>query len=135
MSRQGHITNYPTATQTKSWTPVGWLMALAAVTVFAFALANYKPHLPSTQATAQNNSAQSMQLESDDQQVMSQMSQQDAEVKLAYENGLKEANAYIADAERAVKQNPEDSAAQEQLLEAHEQKEMLYQMATARSLP
>ena len=136
MSRQGHITSYPTATQqAKSWTPLGWLMALAALTVFAFVLANYKPHLPSTQATAQNNSAQPMQLESDDQQVMSQMSQQDAEVRLAYENGLKEANAYIADAERAVKQNPQDSAAQEQLLEAHEQKDMLYQMATARSLP
>jgi hypothetical protein len=131
MSPRGQITNYPTATETKSWTPVGWVMALAAMIVFAAVLINYKPHLPPAQVTAQNSGAQSAQLESDDQQVISQMSQQDEGVRKAYEDGLKEANAYISDAEQAVKQDPQDAAAQEQLLEAHQQKEMLYQMATA----
>ena len=110
-------------------------MALAAMIVFAAVLINYKPHLPSTPVPAQNSGAQSAQLENDDQQVISQMSQQDADVRRAYEDGLKEANAYIADAEQALRQDPQDAAAQEQLLEAHQQKEMLYQMATARSLP
>lgn len=131
----GHITNYPTATQTKSWTPIGWVMALAAMIIFTAVLINYKPHLPSTQLPAQNNGAQSAQLESDDQAMISRISQQDENVRRAYEDGLKEANAYIADAEQAVKQDPQDTEAQEQLLEAHQQKEMLYQMATARSLP
>lgn len=135
MSRLGHTLTYPTPTQTKSWTPVGWLMALAAVTVFAAVLVNYKPHLPATQSAAQNSSVPSSQLASDDQQVISQMSQQDPAVGRAYEQSLKETNAYISDAEQAVRLDPEDAVAQQQLVEAHAQKEMLYQMATARALP
>jgi hypothetical protein len=34
-----------------------------------------------------------------------------------------------------VNRDPQDPMAQQQLLEAYQQKEMLYQMATARSLP
>jgi hypothetical protein len=134
MSRQGHSLTYPTPTQSKSWTPLGWILALAFITVFAAVLVTYKPHLPAQQATAQNSSTQPAQLGSDDRQVISQMSQQAPQVRRAYEAGLKEADAYISDAEQAVKLDPEDAAAQDQLVEAHEQKEMLYQMATARSL-
>lgn len=135
MSRQGHSLTYSTPTQTKSWTPVGWLMALAAITVFAAVLVNYKPHLPTTQSTAQNSSVQSSQLARDDQQVISRMSQEDPAVGRAYEESLKETNAYISDAEQAVRLDPEDAVAQQQLVEAHAQKQMLYQMATARALP
>ena len=135
MSRLGHSLTYSTPTQAKSWTPVGWLMAVAAITVFAAVLVNYKPHLPSTQPAAQNSSVQSAQLGSDDQQVISRMSQEDPAVGRAYEQGLKEANAYISDAEQAVRLDPDDAMAQQQLVEAHAQKEMLYQMATARALP
>jgi hypothetical protein len=134
MSRMGQITNYSTRTETKSWTPVGWVMALAAMIVFAAVLVNYKPHLPSQQLTAQNSGAPSAQLESGDQQMISQVSQQDPDVRRAYEDGLKEANAYISDAEQALKADPQDAEAQEQLLEAHQQKELLYQMAASRSL-
>jgi hypothetical protein len=107
-------------------------MALAAMMVFAAVLVNYKPHLPSQQLTAQNSGAPSAQLESDDQQMISQVSQQDADVRRAYEDGLKEANAYISDAEQALKADPQDAAAQQQLLQAHRQKELLYQMAASR---
>jgi hypothetical protein len=132
MSRKGHTLTYPTPTESKSWTPIGWMMALAAITALTAVLVNYKPQLPAPPATAQNGSTQSVQLGSDDQQLISQMSQQDQRLGQAYEAALKEANAYISDAEKAVKLDPQDAAAQEQLVEAHEQKEMLYQMATAR---
>ena len=108
-------------------------MALAALIVFAAVIINYKPHLPSQQLTAQNSSATTAQLESDDQQTIAQVAQQGPEVRRAYEDGLKEANAYISDAEQAVKQDPQDITAQADLLEAHQQKDMLYQMAAARS--
>ena len=132
MSRLGQIMTYPTPTQSKSWTPVGWLMALAAITVFAAVLVIYKPHLPVAQSTAQNSSTQPVQLATDDQQVIGQMSEQDPGVRRAYEDGLREADAYISDAEQAVQQDPQDAVAQEELVEAHAQKEMLYQMASAR---
>jgi hypothetical protein len=44
-------------------------------------------------------------------------------------------NAYIADAEQAARTDPSDASAQALLQNAYEQKEMLYEMATARSLP
>lgn len=110
-------------------------MALAAIAVFAVVLVNYKTNLPAKQLTAQNSSVPSAQLASDDQQVIRQMSQQDPAVGQAYEQSLKETNAYISDAEQAVRLDPEDAVAQQELVEAHAQKEMLYQMATARSLP
>jgi hypothetical protein len=43
-------------------------------------------------------------------------------------------NAYISDAQQAVERDPGDAAAQELLQDAYQHKEMVYQMATARSL-
>jgi hypothetical protein len=135
MSRLGQIMTYPTPTQSKSWTPVGWLMALAALSVFAFVLVNYKPTLPVAQPTAQNTLTQPVEMATEDQQVIGQLSRQDPGVRRAYEEALREASAYISDAEQAAKLNPDDAVAQDELVEAHAQKDMLYQMATARSLP
>jgi hypothetical protein len=134
LSPPGHIKNYSTA-QTKSWTPIGWMMALAATMIFANAVINYQ-HLPGHSSSAQNGGAQTAQIiEDDDQQLVSSLSKQDPTVGSAYQAGLKEANAYISDAKQAVNRDPRDPVAQQQLQEAYQQKEMLYQMATARSLP
>lgn len=133
----GHITKNPTAqTQAKSWTPLGWALALTATIVFAVVLTNYKPRqLPQSQLTAQNGSAEPSQFNSDDQQLISQLSQQSPDARGVYESSLHDVNAYIADAQQAAQRDPQDATAQELLQDAYEQKEMLYQMATARSLP
>ncbi|HZS28496.1 MAG TPA: hypothetical protein VFB76_14805 [Candidatus Angelobacter sp.] len=135
MSRQGHLTK--TSTQAKNWTPLGWVLALAAVIIFAVVLTNYRTHqLPSTQLSAQNVSADSASnINGDDQQLITQVAQEDPAARGAYESSLREANSYIADAQQAAQQDPDDPAAQELLFEAYQQKEMLYQMANARSLP
>jgi hypothetical protein len=134
LSPRGHIKNYSTA-QTKSWTPLGWIMALAGTILFANAIINYQ-HLRGHSASAQNGGAQSIQIsEDDDQKLVSTLSKQDPVLGRAYDTGLKEANAYITDAQQAVNRDPQDLVAQQQLLEAYQQKEMLHQMATARSLP
>ena len=133
----GHTQKNSTSqTQAKSWTPLGWALALTAVILFAVVLTNYKPvPLQQSQLSAQNNSADSPQFNSDDQQVISQLSQQSPDAQRAYEASLRDVNAYIADAEQAVKSDPGDASAQALLQDAYEQKEMVYQMATARSLP
>jgi hypothetical protein len=134
MSRQGHITKTPT--QTKSWTPLGWAMALTATIVFAVLLINYKPHLPQAPISAQNTAEpSSTSMNSDDQQLVSQLAQADPDARGAYESSLREVNAYISDAQAAAQRDPDDAEAQELLLNAYQQKEMLYQMAIARSLP
>lgn len=136
MPRLGHIQKNSTSqTQAKSWTPLGWAIALTAVMIFAVVLTNYKPTPLQTPLTAQNSSADSTQFNSDDQQLISQVSQQSPEAQRAYEASLRDVNAYIADAEQAAKSDPGDASAQALLQDAYEQKEMVYQMATARSLP
>ena len=134
MSRPGHLMTY-LPTQAKSWTPVGWAMALATLAVFTVALVNYRPHLPAAQVTAQNSTSQAAQFNGDDQRLIRRVSQQAPEVSRAYEVSLREANAYIEDAQQAVNRDPADDAAQEQLQQAYQQKETLYQMAVARALP
>jgi hypothetical protein len=132
-SRQGHITIYPT--QAKSWTPLGWIMALASLAAFTVILINYRPQLSGTMPAAQNSSAAATQFESEDQRLIRQVAQQGPEAQRAYEAGLREANAYIVDAQQAVNRDPDDEQAHDQLQQAYQQKETLYQMATARSLP
>jgi hypothetical protein len=104
--------------------------------MFTVILINYQPRqLPQDQLSAQNISADSTQFNGDDQQLISQLSQQAPEARPAYENSLREVNAYISDAQTAAEKNPDDASAQQLLQNAYEQKETLYQMATARSLP
>lgn len=131
MSRLGHITK--TSTQTKSWTPLGWVMAVTMTILFAFILTNYKPRqLPDGQISAQNISEpSSTSMSGDDQQLVSQLAQADPDTRGAYENSLREANAYISDAQAAALRDPDDADAQEQLLDAYQQKAMLYEMAMA----
>ena len=137
MPPQGHIKKNSTSqTQAKNWTPLGWAMALAAAILFTVVLTNYKPkQLPQTTLTAQNSSADSTQFNSDDRQLISQLSQESPEARSAYEDSLRSVNTYISDAQQAAERDPQDATAQELLQDAYQQKEMLYQMATARSLP
>lgn len=132
MSPPGHkITTTPI--QKKSSTPLG--VALAAIAVLALAVLLFNYHPGASQETAavapaSNNSS----VDGDDRTLISQLSQQDPAVGKAYEASLKEINSYISDSQRAVQDDPANAAAQQHLMRAYQQKTMLYQMATSRSL-
>jgi hypothetical protein len=139
-SLRGQIMTTTLPAQTRSWTPLGWALAAIALMGFSLLLINYRPQLPPARPSAQNMSApaaavESTALEAEDRQLMAQVSQQSPAVRRAYEDSLREVNAYITDARQAVARDPQDAAAREYLLGAYQQKEMLYQMATARTLP
>jgi hypothetical protein len=119
----------------RDWTITGWVLSAAAVLLFGAVLVGYHPALPAGQPLAQNDPAQSTLFDGEDQQVLSQVSQQEPVVRQAYADSLREVNGYIADARKAADLAPGDTVAQEHLADAYQQKEMLYQMATARSLP
>jgi hypothetical protein len=110
-------------------------MAAVVLMAFSLLLVNYRPHLPQAQSSAQTMTAQPAALEGEDQKLITRVSQQAPEVGRAYEDSLREVNTYITDAQQAVEQNPQDEAAREQLLDAYQQKQMLYEMATVRTLP
>ncbi len=54
------------------------------------------------------------------------------EMRSTYEGQLRAVNSYIRDAENYLKQNPGDEDGRQHLMDAYEQKEMLYQMALDR---
>jgi hypothetical protein len=135
MSRQGQTTKYPTiAKQTKSGTVLGWLLAMAAVAALAAVLVNYHPRPVQPQVTTADNAVGKTPFDTDDQKILSQVSQQQPDLSSAYENSLRQVNSYIADAKKAVDENPDDSAIQKHLQDAYQQKAVLYEMATVRSL-
>ncbi len=135
MSLLGH-TITTTTPQTKSWTPLGWAFSLAALVAFVALLMNYKPQLPQAPVSAQNINAQPATMDnSDDQELITRVSDKAPAVRQAYEESLREVNAYITDAQQEVDQDPQDAVARAHLLEAYQQKQMLYEMATARALP
>ncbi len=132
-SLRGQIMTFPA--HAKGWTPVGWILATAALAAFSLVLVNYRPHLPTSPPSAQNISAPQAALEGEDQQLITRVSERAPDVGRAYEDSLREVNTYIADAQQAVAQDPQDAVARQQLLDAYQQKQMLYEMATARTLP
>ena len=72
---------------------------------------------------------------SEDQQLLEAVASRAPGMRAVYENNLRSVNAYIRDAEQSVKNDPTDAEAQESLVNAYEQKSMLYEMALDRSLP
>lgn len=71
----------------------------------------------------------------EDQQVLDAVSQHAPQLRAAYESELANVNAYIQDAKMSADDDPNDEQAQQYLMNAYEQKAMLYQMALDRSLP
>lgn len=69
----------------------------------------------------------------DDEQLLNAVAQQRPQLKQTYESNLKQVNAYITDAQQDLQQNPNDQEARQHLMDAYDQKAMMYEMA-ARSL-
>jgi len=69
-------------------------------------------------------------LEPDDQQLIHSISTRGTVTSDSYRKNLEDVNAYIADAKKWVDAHPDDVDAREALMQAYQQKQMLYQMAT-----
>ena len=91
-----------------------------------------------TPAQAQNSQSLETQLapsrtaadqQAEDQQFLDEVSQRAPMMKAAYENELRSVNSYINETQLYAQQNPNDEDARRQLMQAYEQKQVLYQMA------
>ena len=130
-------------TTASRWGP-RWLIPVAAILLAGVALFVYRNQGEKRQAA--NNSPAPLTVASsavsvhgmsdaDDQQVLRQVAVQNPSLRDAYESNLKQVNSDIADAQKSLDQNPDDADAEQSLRDAYEQKTMLYDMATSRSLP
>ena len=86
-----------------------------------------------TMAPTEANLGSTADLNDDD--LIQELSKQAPQMKAEYKDNLRLVNASIQDAKSDVEANPNDEEARRSLLEAYEQKAMLFEMATDRSLP
>lgn len=114
------------------WGTAGRLAAFAALLLIAVALIFYRS--PQEKRVAVAPAAPAVAVDDDDLQLLATVQQSAPAMLATYQDNLKSVNTYIADAQRSVKQDPEDEQARDYLLQAYHQKAMLYQMALSRSL-
>jgi uncharacterized membrane protein len=105
----------------------GWVAAGAAVVVLLAGIFFTRNSAPADQPTTAV--AAESTVDPDDQQILDTVAQLSPDVRDSYRQGLRDVNSYIQDAERSVKENPDDQAARQFLMHAYQQKAMLYQMA------
>jgi hypothetical protein len=70
-----------------------------------------------------------------DDELLQEVSNQTPAMKAEYADNLRRVNDYIADAKRSVDADPNDEEARRSLMEAYQQKSMLFELAVDRSLP
>jgi hypothetical protein len=115
-----------------SWR-AAWLVPVAATLLVIFGV-RYERTAP--KEAPKNISLAANNVTSDDDQQLLQTVQRRSPAMLAsYEDNLRNVNSYIRDAEESAKSNPNDEEAQRILMNAYEQKAMVYEMAVDRSLP
>ena len=76
-----------------------------------------------------------MQAGLNDDDLLQEVSDQTPGAKTEYQDNLRRVNEYIQDAKSDVDANPNDEDARRSLMEAYEQKSMLFEMAMDHSLP
>jgi hypothetical protein len=112
-----------------------WLVPVAAVLVVVAVVRLHRP------AGAGDNAPVARQLpvqapvpaiSSDDQQLLSSVASRPAAQRAKYRADLDDANAFIRDAEASVKSEPNDVFHEQMLINAYEQKQMLYDLAVNR---
>jgi hypothetical protein len=119
--------------QKRYWWRAAWLVPVAATLLVIFGV-RYEHTAP--KETPKNISLAANDVTSDDDQQLLQTVQRRSPAMLAsYEDNLRNVNSYIRDAEESAKSNPNDEGAQRILMNAYEQKAMVYEMAVDRSLP
>jgi len=135
------------STPLNRWGPASWLIPLAAALLVAVGLLYYQNNISGSAAVASNqapsasaeDSAAPVQFaamgDTQDQQILSEIAARAPDLSPRYRQDLQRVNAYIADARGLVAANPDDAENRQELMEAYQQKAMLYNMAMQHSLP
>ncbi len=132
--------------QQRSWN-AWWLVPVAAALILGGVFVmkpkpagDVSQQTVQTQMPAQQQNSQSLETQlvtsrsaadqqAEDQQFLDELSQRAPMMKAAYENELRSVNSYINETQQYAQQNPNDEDARRQLMQAYEQKQVLYQMA------
>ena len=120
-----------------------WLVPVAAALLIGFGVIIYQrgPAQQSQVAEKVPAVAPSRQVvnrpgaNDDDQQVLEAIGSRSPAIRADYAANLQNVNDYIRDAEESAQADPNDEEAQQSLMDAYEQRAMVYDMALDRSMP
>jgi len=115
-----------------------WLMPLAAVLLVVFGIALHQQRRARPEVA--NSAPVAVQVDTaafgpEDQKLLMTVAERVPSMRATYEANLRTVNAYVRDAELLAKRDPNGEDAQQYLMNAYEQKAMVYEMALDRSLP
>jgi hypothetical protein len=127
---------------------MSWLVPVAALLVLVFGVLRYEHKAPERQAAlvaspalvatapaAVRGPTTRRWSPGSDEQLLKLVSSHSPALLASYQADLRDVNSYIRDAEQSVQTNPNDAEAQQCLMDAYDQKSMVYEMALNRSLP
>jgi hypothetical protein len=121
------------------WRAVRWFVPAAALLALAAAIFVWQRSQPSDvsqQASVIAPDATEMNLVGlNDADLMQEVSDSAPAMKSLYQENLQRVNESIRDAQNLVNQSPNDEDARRSLMEAYQQKSMLFELAMDRSLP
>jgi hypothetical protein len=146
LEREGMVRRQPARFQGRtlnpaSWSTPAWAGAIAAVLVLVVGIILVNnlnrqsgTHVANNRPAPGEAAAQSQFADPDDQRLLQEVEQRAPDMRSRYEENLRSVNAYISDAQKAVEADPADEIARQHLMQAYEQKALLYDMAVSRSL-
>jgi len=124
-------------TPSRRWS-LRWLVPLTAAFLISFGAADYymasRQQTPTELAGMDRPVTVAASMDADDSQLLDTVGANAPAMRATYEANLKDVNEFIRDAEASAKNNPGDEEAQQLLMEAYAQKNMIYEMAMDRSL-
>jgi hypothetical protein len=132
--RRGRVLAFP------QWARPAWAAAAAAIVLVVLGIAVYRNNSRNTvdiaqvQPPAVNDEVVASGITPEDQTLLAEVATAAPDVRETYENGFKQVNAYIAQARGELERNPNDQEARAYLMEAYEQKSMLYEMAMSHAM-
>jgi hypothetical protein len=117
------------------WGAASWLVPAAAMLLLALGIyvrRESQPNQLARQASVVMPAVNPSDLNDDD--LRQEIANNTPEVKTQYEENLRQVNESIRDAQGAVDEAPNDEDARRSLMDAYQQKSMLFEMAMDRSL-
>jgi len=118
------------------WEWSRWMVPAAAVVLLSVGLFVRQRSAPKTIAEQTPPPASDLAVVGlNDADLMQEVSAQPAAMRAQYEDNLRRVNEYIHDAQGTVDENPNDDEARRSLMEAYQQKALLFELAMDRSLP
>jgi hypothetical protein len=119
---------------------LAWMLPVAASVLVVLGILNYQGKTTHNVATVSapavgtaSGNPVGAAFTDDDQKFLTEVAFQTPTLREKYERGLRDVNAYIRDAKLSAKNNPNDEESQKYLMNAYDQKAMLYEMALDRT--